>query len=208
MGYLLQELFAQAGTDRSAAAYLENPGASDFNEGVPGLAAWCALCVLVLPGESARRTAAAVLGGAALESSRIDIFCRIAEQRRRRLNPDLLAESLAARRRRRGDLPRLGELLHSLARGEERDTAERIRRVLDPGFRPPAPAPAAKAPAWEILGLGPAATVEEAKSAYRRLAIQFHPDSVSGLSAEQQAEAAKAFIKIQEAYREVTEGRK
>ncbi|MDR1319287.1 MAG: J domain-containing protein [Treponema sp.] len=212
MGYLLQELFGQLGTDRSAAAYLENPGRPDFNEGIPGLASWCALCVLIMGEENARNAAASL---SPLEGQRAESFCRIAERLRGRLNPDLLAEALAARRRRLGDLPRLGKLLHSLACGEGLDTAVRIRGILDPGFRLfeqtlhhaagrlfHADADT-EASSWEILGLDPQASLEEVKSAYRRLAIRFHPDSVSMLSEKQQKEAARAFIRIQEAYQDI-----
>ncbi|MDR2134332.1 MAG: J domain-containing protein [Treponema sp.] len=216
MGYLLQELFSQIETDRSAALYLENPGRPDFNEGIPGLASWCALCVLILGEENARNAAAAL---SPLEGQRAESFCRIAERRRGRLNPDLLAEALAARRRRLGDLPRLGRLLHSLARGEALDTAVRVRGILDPGFRLfeqtlrraagrllcTGENPGAETSSWEILGLGRDASLEEVKSAYRRLAIQFHPDSVSVLGEEQRKEAEQAFIRIQEAYRDIVE---
>ncbi|MDR1587415.1 MAG: J domain-containing protein [Treponema sp.] len=219
MGYLLQELFGQIKTDRSAALYLENPGRPDFNEGIPGFASWCALCVLILSEENARNTAAAL---SPLEGQRAESFCRIAERRRGRLNPDLLAEALAARRRHFGDLPRLGRLLHSLARGEALDTAIRVRGILDPGFRLfeqnlhravdrllyVGGDACAEASSWEILGLGRDASLEEVKSAYRKLAIQFHPDGVSALSEKQRKEAERAFIRIQEAYRDIVEKEK
>jgi hypothetical protein len=216
LGYLLQELFGQFGTDHSAAAYLENPGRPNFNEGIPGLASWCALCVLVLSEENARNAAAAL---SPLEGQRVESFCCIAERLRGRLNPDLLAEALAARRHRLGDLPRLGKLLHTLACGEGLDTAVRVRGILDPGFRLFEQAlhhatgqmlyaddgPDAEASSWEILGLDPEASLEEVKSVYRKLAIRFHPDSVSMLSEKQQKEAARAFIRIQKAYRDIVD---
>jgi DnaJ-domain-containing protein 1 len=231
MGYLIQELFRQFSMDRAAAAYFENPGRSGFDEGEPGLAAWCALAVIIIaeslapedrnagPGtepESAlgakaiRAAAEAFPGGK--NGPRIESFCRLAESRRRRLNPDLLAESLAARRASRGDLSLLGKILHGLAAGDRAlETAARIRAVLDPGYRAfeqeihgaaerflaPAPDP------WEILGLSPGASPEEVKSGFRRLAIQFHPDSLQGLDEKQRQDAARAFIKIEEAYREI-----
>jgi DnaJ-domain-containing protein 1 len=228
MGYLVQELFRQFSADRAVAAYFENPGRSGFYEGEPGLAAWCALAVIVIseslspedragPGtepesalaaEAIRAAAAAFPGG----GSQIESFCRLAESRRRRLNPDLLAESLAARRSSRGDLPLLGKIIHSLAAGNRAlETAARVRAVLDPGYRTfeqevhgaaerlLAPPP----DAWKLLGLEPGASPEEVKSGFRRLAIQFHPDSLQGLDEKQREEAARAFMKIEAAYREI-----
>jgi DnaJ-domain-containing protein 1 len=221
MGYLVQELVRQFRSDRAASSYLENPGRPNFNEGEPGFASWCALCVLIL-GEETGREAAALFPWAETKDGKpgspppslTESFCRIAEQQRGALNPDLLAESLASRRRDKGDLSFLGKQLHTLAQGEESlTTAARIRAILDPGFRAfehtlhnAAERLLAGAPAddpWELLGLKPDAPLEEVKSNYRKLARQFHPDSLSALNEEQRKEAEIAFIKIQEAYKEI-----
>jgi DnaJ like chaperone protein len=63
-------------------------------------------------------------------------FCRIALSMTDRLNPDLLAESLAARRYGAGDLERLGRELEALAEGDRalREAAS-IRRILEPFSR-------------------------------------------------------------------------
>lgn len=53
---------------------------------------------------------------------------------------------------------------------------------------------------FDILGLKPGCSREEAKKVYRKLAAQFHPDGTGGLSEEQKAAAEAAFIKIKEAY--------
>ena len=60
-------------------------------------------------------------------------FCRIALSLTDRINPDLLAESLAARRIPAGDIERLGRELESLAQGETalREAAS-LRRILAP----------------------------------------------------------------------------
>jgi DnaJ like chaperone protein len=231
LGYLVQELFRQFSIDRAVAAYFEDPGRAGFYEGEPGLAAWCALAVIIIseslppedraagPGtepesalgaEAIRAAAAAFPGGK--NGPHIETFCRLAESRRRRLNPGLLAKSLAARRSSRGDLPLLGKILHSLAAGDKAlETAARIRALLDPGCRafeqdihgaaerrlsPPPDA-------WELLGLRPGAPPDEVKSGFRRLAIQFHPDSLQALNEKQREEAARAFMKIEAAYREI-----
>ncbi|THB67987.1 MAG: hypothetical protein D6B26_01045, partial [Spirochaetaceae bacterium] len=54
--------------------------------------------------------------------------------------------------------------------------------------------------ACRILGLSPRASVRQVKAGYRRLAAQFHPDTVLCCSEEQQAEVAEAFRKITTAY--------
>ena len=51
---------------------------------------------------------------------------------------------------------------------------------------------------YNILGLKPNATHEEIKSAYKRLAIKYHPDKNSDPAAEEQ------FKKISEAYQNLT----
>jgi DnaJ-domain-containing protein 1 len=214
IGYLLQELARQILTDRAILAYFENPGRPGFNEGEPGLAAFCALGVLITGQETraARRAAAAVAGGRAA-APLIESFCRLAASRRRKLNPDLLAESLAARRAALGDLPALGKALHDLASGDgELKTAAAIRGILDPGYRAfeksihDAAGRLAEGQGenpWRVLGLEPGASEEEVKSGFRRLAIRFHPDSLPALTAARREEAARNFLKIREAYRTV-----
>jgi DnaJ like chaperone protein len=215
MGYLLQELAGQLLTDRAVLAYFENPGRPGFNEGEPGLAAFCALGVIIGGQEAgAGRCAAASFAGGRSPAPLIESFCRLAASRRRELNPDLLAESLAARRAALGDLPALGKALHDLAAGDEAlKTAAHIRGILDPGYRafeksvhdaaerlvdgqgPEDP--------WRILGLEPGAGEEEVKSGFRKLAIRYHPDSLSALSGPQQEAASRTFLKIKEAYQTI-----
>jgi DnaJ like chaperone protein len=232
MGYLTQELFRQFRSDRAVAAYFESPGRPGFYEGEPGLAAWCGLAVLVLSesispenpgagpgntvGAEAVRGALAAFPGSGKYGPLIESFCRLAESRRKILNADLLAESLAARRASREDLPWLGKTLHALAFGDQAlQTAAHIRSILDPGYRafeqgvhnaaerifsPPPEA------AWEVLGLKPGASPDEVKSGFRRLAILFHPDRLQELDERQREEAARAFMKIEGAYREIMKG--
>ncbi len=65
--------------------------------------------------------------------------------------------------------------------------------------------------AYEILGVKSEADLAEVKLAYRRLAAQFHPDTATALSAEQQEASSAAFVRIRSAYDRVvsqlTEGR-
>lgn len=54
--------------------------------------------------------------------------------------------------------------------------------------------------AYKILEVSPNATDEEIKKAYRKLAIEHHPDKVSYLGEEIQKKAQEKFKKINEAY--------
>jgi DnaJ like chaperone protein len=76
------------------------------------------------------------------------IFCKIALSMTDRLNPDLLAESLVARRFAAGDLEQLGEELESLAKGDRAlGEAASIRRILAPFYAPARTTGKAKPPA-------------------------------------------------------------
>jgi DnaJ like chaperone protein len=230
LGYLVEELLGQFRNDRDALDYFENPGRSDFYEGSPGLAAFCALGVLIaaqsadsLPAsgeaaaQEAARTAKALFPGRRADLSLIEQFCRLAWTRRDGLNPDLLAESLAARRRRLGDLPLLALELYGLAAGETaRDLAASVCFILDPCFKTPEESPpdgeaaesARLAEAWKILGLLPGTPLPELKTQFRTLAIQFHPDSLQGLDEKRREAASRAFIAIKDAYRKIVQNAK
>ncbi len=54
--------------------------------------------------------------------------------------------------------------------------------------------------AYKVLEVSPEATNEEIKKAYRRMAMEHHPDKVSYLGDEIQKKAQEKFKKIQEAY--------
>jgi DnaJ like chaperone protein len=142
---------------KKAARYFESPGKVDFNEGVAGLSAYCALATLlaalsVRADESTplllRRPSGKdkelILRQAAHSAQEafpgsgpalVKTFCKIALSMTDRLNPDLLAESLAARRAGAGDLERLGQALESLAEGDRalREAAS-IRQILAPFY--------------------------------------------------------------------------
>lgn len=61
---------------------------------------------------------------------------------------------------------------------------------------------AAPSKAYAVLGLQPGAPIEEIKKAYRKLSIEFHPDTVAskGLPEEFTTFATEKFRSIQEAY--------
>jgi len=56
---------------------------------------------------------------------------------------------------------------------------------------------------WEALGIGPDASIDEVKAAYRQLSLQNHPDKVASLGPEFVKVAEEKFKAIQEAYEEI-----
>jgi hypothetical protein len=56
---------------------------------------------------------------------------------------------------------------------------------------------------YEVLGVQPTASKDEIRSAYRKLANQYHPDKVHHLGEEFQQLAEIKFKAIQEAYQEI-----
>ncbi len=61
--------------------------------------------------------------------------------------------------------------------------------------------------AYKVLEISPDATDEEVKKAYRKLAIEHHPDKVSYLGEEIQKKAHEKFQKINEAYEQIKKQR-
>jgi DnaJ like chaperone protein len=251
LGALLQQAIDRRLSDRKVARYFEAPGKVNFNEGAPGLSAYCALGTILaalsvraagpnplFPRGSAGETAARDRGappakhhdeelisrrvihsaleafpGSAPALALMETFCAIALSMLDRLNPDLLAESLAARRSAAGDLDRLGQELEALARGDRAlSEAASIRRILAPFSVPGkdtgkdqggAEASGAQDP-WLTLGLKEGAGAGEIKSRFRKLAALYHPDLLQSLDEERQQSGAKTFMLIQEAYEKLS----
>ena len=257
LGYLLRELFVQFFRDRIILDYFENPGVQQFYEAEPGMAAWCALAVLVaVEGEEelaaefyaenstkkrAGNPAASPLSASGLSGSAerilkqvilvgscvftgpladpflMEHFSRLALSKRKILNPDLLAESLLARRvalrntpGEQGNLKSLGRVLKILAEGKKAESLIReIRLILDPASKDEQEAEKsstngmATADPWKILGLLPGTPIKEVKAHYRRLAKLFHPDELEVLDEKRRETAAQAFMAIKEAYHEI-----
>ncbi|MDR1307713.1 MAG: DnaJ domain-containing protein [Treponema sp.] len=216
LGYFVGGLWAQLGSDRVVLAYFENPGPSSFNEEDPGLAAFCALGVYIISRASPKvleddAAAARIAGGAVSVFPRgkkigplAESFCRLAFTRLSVLNPDLLTESMAARRRSEGDLALLGSELASMAMGREAwQEALYIRQYLDPSYQAPLLENPGEDP-WKVLGISKSASYREVKSTFRRLALEFHPDNQSGLNDAEQKTLSEGFIKIRDAYRAIS----
>lgn len=94
--------------------------------------------------------------------------------------------------------------------GVSRAEEEMIRRIAallgipDPFYRQARAERARGAGrAYEILGIRPSASAEEVKAAYRKLAMENHPDRVASLGPELVKVAEEKFKAIQEAYDEV-----
>jgi len=152
LGYLLGELFVQTFRDKKIIEYLENPGSQQLNESEPGLAAWCALGILIAaenqadssvdssldfsldssldsPANSSERIlkqvfleACYVFNSPLLDLSQIEHFSRLAWQKKSSLNPDLLAESFIYRRAVLGDSGNLARRFNRMAVGKKAKT--------------------------------------------------------------------------------------
>lgn len=59
---------------------------------------------------------------------------------------------------------------------------------------------------YQILGVSRNASLEDIKSAYRKLALKYHPDKVNHLGDEFKTLAEKRFKEIQEAYNHLAGG--
>lgn len=60
---------------------------------------------------------------------------------------------------------------------------------------------------YEVLGVDEAASDEEVKKAYRKLAIRYHPDKVASMGEEYQKGAKEKFQRLQEAYDNIKKNR-
>lgn len=61
--------------------------------------------------------------------------------------------------------------------------------------------------AYKILEIEPSATDDEVKSAYRKMAVKFHPDKVAHLGEELQVQATEKFKEVQNAYNDIKKER-
>ncbi len=96
----------------------------------------------------------------------------------------------------RNELALLDEIGRFLGLTEADRAAARAR------FVEPAPSGA-----YAVLGVGEAASNDEVKSAFRKLAARHHPDKVAHLGQKAMGRAAEKFYKIREAYDEIRAAR-
>ena len=227
LGYFLGELFFQTFRNKQLAEYLENPGSQQINEGEAGTASWCALGILIASANYSSRASdpeaanspapeekilkqvflqsCYVFNNPLLNLAQIEHFSQAAWQKRNILNPDLLAESFAARRYSFGDAKNLARGFTRLAENEKaKNLAKEIILVIDPYYKEEQVSSPAASDPWKILGLKPGTPIKEIKTHYRQLAKLFHPDNLEVLDKNQQETAAQAFVAIKEAYLQVT----
>jgi DnaJ like chaperone protein len=62
-----------------------------------------------------------------------------------------------------------------------------------------------KSDPYEVLGVRRQASIDDIKSAYRKLAAKYHPDKVDHLGDEFRTLAEQKFKEIQEAYQELVD---
>lgn len=75
------------------------------------------------------------------------------------------------------------------------------KRASGSGYRPGAEK-RLKDP-WNILGIGRNASLDEIKSAYRKLALKYHPDRIAHMGEDFRVLAEERFKEIQKAYQEL-----
>ena len=65
----------------------------------------------------------------------------------------------------------------------------------------------AKRDYYEVLGVSKTATEEEIKKAYRKMAMKYHPDKLTGLGEDVKKAGAEKFRAVQEAYEHIKKER-
>lgn len=209
LGLLLEPLAHQYVRETQIRAYLIDPGPELGFEPRPGITAFCGLGVLCISQirhfgsdfelYSISETAANLFHCADQDRPYLDQVCRIARDNWTLLNTDLLSESLKARIDGQVKTSELIQFFTGLSPApslQYQDTIDRISRVVAPeelqkttGYP------------WDLLGVSSEASVQDIKRAFRRLALQFHPDSLAALTDLQKETAAESFIRIRLAYR-------
>jgi hypothetical protein len=84
------------------------------------------------------------------------------------------------------------ELAHRAAQARRRTGATQGAQAPRSRFVPPPPP--SGPPPWEVLGVDPDATIDQIKKAYRRKAMEYHPDRVSPQAPSQERENAKMMF--------------
>ncbi len=225
LGFFADRLIGLIQKERGYRAWLHCPDGSPLDELIPGLFAFSALAVRLLAENTkkegrrlkAQIDEAGIVWRVSILASTLapelpaqrpilESYAAIAERSLNALNSDLLVECMLSRRRPFGDGKNWLVLLASLCDTEEARHffADLSQQYLDRDFLHDyymAAPRDEKEEAWKILGLKAGASAREITRVYRRLALDFHPDSLYGLNAEQLHAAGNAFLKIDRAYR-------
>lgn len=69
--------------------------------------------------------------------------------------------------------------------------------------RPPPPPPPREPSPWEVLGIEPGASPEDVRAAYKRRALEYHPDRVQHLGSRLRAVAEEEMRAINRAYESI-----
>lgn len=219
LGTMFDAIAARLRTDRAIMGYLEHTGPATFNERESGAAALAALVYLIIEADvrtkrreetvsvaRAARIAESILGTETDYRPELESYARAAASLGSAVNPDLLSESLCARRRSVEDRAKIAARLAEIASGPRGDAlVDRIASIIAPGFhrRSPSNAENENEESYRLLGLAPGASIDEIKAAFRKLAVQFHPDGLARLGSEREKKAAEAFMRIEAAYRRI-----
>ena len=65
----------------------------------------------------------------------------------------------------------------------------------------------AKRDYYDVLGINKSANPAEIKSAYRKLAVKYHPDKLIGVSEDIKNLAEEKFLAVKEAYEQIMKSR-
>lgn len=211
LGILLEPLVQQFLYEKAVTRYLIMADPHFTAEIRPGITAFCGLAVYCAFSEQKGdpeiiqkdivQHALDLFYFSPSDGPQVELLCRLALEHQQQLNGDLLAESLLARLKDIAAATKTAQVLKELViryAPKELWRLESLLQILAPGMeRGNENAP------WQILGVSPEASVQEIKKTFRRLALQFHPDSLASLNEAQRKKAEESFIRIRQAYREV-----
>jgi hypothetical protein len=216
VGYLVSRLFRQTKEDKAILRYLIHPKAAQWYEAEPGIAAYCALGIIIASqSEQTRGNAVidqviqnAVRAFPQGENIVITSCCRIAYSRKLYLKLDMLVHDFMFRRSTLGNTDHFGRHLQALAYGEEaQKTAAYIRSILDPHYQAVQESLVARLEEsghdpWQILGLSPGVSMETVNAQFRKLASQCYPSTQEPHNETDPGKTAD-FLSIKEAYRQL-----
>lgn len=210
LGILLEPLVHQYVKERAIKTYLVEANPHFTGESKAGITAFCGLAFIsVIPDQTQEidfamdhivQSALQLFHCPLQDGATLEQVCRLAKENKKNINVDLLAESLKARTKNHIAPEQIVAVLRELVNlygNNDFDKLNSIAQILCPeielgGHHSP----------WDILGLKPDSSIQQIKKAFRKLALQFHPDRLSALSEERKRSAQERFIQIRRAYRQ------